>query len=235
MKNTILVIGGMHGNETLGVDLVKILKKRPIAGIDVVIANPRAVRQNMRFTKSDMNRSFGGQFEDTYESKRAVWLEKRALDFALVLDFHNTQTPNNNCCFVGENCQTLLYQAAINLKLRQCVIADYDCINKVCPNTLSIEISSGDVFDNAVVWYNTLKAFSVDKKMGGTLNIYSFLKRVTWEEKDSLGLKDWQPFKPLDKKDKKLLGVGGIIVPIFVGSKLTEYWATLLRLERDKL
>lgn len=55
----ILVLGGMHGNERLGIDLVQLLQIKPIAGVDALIANPRAVARNVRFTESDLNRSFG--------------------------------------------------------------------------------------------------------------------------------------------------------------------------------
>jgi hypothetical protein len=229
MKNKVLVIGGMHGNEALGLELVTLLKKKPIKGVDAVIANPRAVKTKTRFTESDMNRSFGTEFMGSYETKRASWLKRKANKYELVLDFHNTQTPKNNSCFVGENCQSTLYDVAKNLGLSDCIIASYDCINKVCPNTLSIEISSGDQLDQAVMWYELLKKPSLVKKSVVRLNTYAYLKRVTWQEKEKFCFSDWQPFVPLNTRDKKQLGVSGIIVPIFIGSRLTQYWATLLK------
>ncbi len=228
MKNTILVVGGMHGNESLGLGLVRLLKEKPIKGVDTLIANPKAVKLNLRFVESDMNRSFGGQFAGTYETKRAVWLKRKAAPYKLVLDFHNTQAPQNNCCFVGEKCRPQLYEAAKRLGLRNCIQANYDCVNKACSNTLSVEISIGDKTDNAALWHGKIKRLAAVEKTKNELVVYTFLRRVTWEEKAKLGLSGWQPFRPISDKEKKLLGVSGIIVPIFVGSKLTEYWASLL-------
>ena len=41
----VLVLGGMHGNELLGVELVRSLQESPIVGVDVRIANQRAVER----------------------------------------------------------------------------------------------------------------------------------------------------------------------------------------------
>ena len=54
----ILVIGGMHGNEMLGIDLVKSLQEDPLENIDSVLANEEAIKVNKRFVKQDLNRSF---------------------------------------------------------------------------------------------------------------------------------------------------------------------------------
>ena len=40
----ILVIGGMHGNEMLGIDLVKSLQENPLENIDSVLANEEAIK-----------------------------------------------------------------------------------------------------------------------------------------------------------------------------------------------
>ena len=228
MKSNILIIGGLHGNETLGLELVKMLKKNPIEGINAIIGNPRAVKVASRFIESDLNRSFGKEFLGTYETKRAEWLKKQTESYDVVLDFHNTQTPRNNCCFVGFGSDKMLYDISMQLGMSECIQADYDCINKFCPNVLSIEISKDDLLDSPERWYEKLKTFSLGKNKVSRLNVYTFLRRVTWDEKNNYKLSNWQPFKPIAELDKQRLDVSGIIVPIFVGSRLTEYWATLL-------
>lgn len=232
----VLILGGMHGNEKLGIELARLLKQKPLDGVDALIANPRAADKNVRFTETDLNRSFAPSSSETYEQQRAAELRKIVSSYDIVLDFHNTQTPENNCTFVGPGCNPLLYQAAKALELRRCIEATYDCINKFCPNVISIEISKGDEKDSADYWYEKLEhlCFS-DLRLnpgGMPLEVYRYRKRVTWQQKKYLNTKTWRPFKPLGKNVTRTLGLNGIIVPIFIGSKLTEYYATLLSKER---
>lgn len=231
----ILVIGGTHGNELLGVKLVELLVKKPIENVDTLIANPRAVAAGSRFIESDINRSFGVQRMATYETARAAQIQKITAGYDVVLDFHNTQTPGNNCCFVGDACLPALYGVAKTLGLRECIEATYDCINKYCPNTLSVEISIGDALDDPMVWWEKIAMLaSAQELAGGTpLTLYRFDRRVTWEQKQALGIDGWQPFVPIERAEGAQLGVEGLRVPIFIGSRLTPFYATLLTRERQ--
>lgn len=40
----VLIIGGMHGNEPLGIELVNQLQRQPVKNVDVLIANSNAVQ-----------------------------------------------------------------------------------------------------------------------------------------------------------------------------------------------
>ena len=230
----ILVIGGIHGNELLGVRVAELLKAQPIINVDTIIANPRAVERGVRFTQSDLNRSFGTQKVVTYEVERARKLQKLAAGYDIVLDFHNTQTPDNNCSFVGDNCDKTLYDATKTLGFSACIEATYDCINKYCPNVVSIEVSIGDRLDDPIVWYQKIIDLTERRSIGSRreLTLYRFARRVTWGEKEQYGISDWRPFRPLPPKDKESLGLVGDYAPIFIGSRLTEFYATLLTRER---
>lgn len=230
----ILILGGTHGNELLGVKLVRLLKKRPIEGVDAVIANPRAVKAGTRFTESDLNRSFGEAFVGSYETRRAFRLKKMAAGYDVVLDFHNTQTPNNNCGFVGVDCDARLYDIAKAVGFSMCVEATYDCVNKYCLNTISIEISIGGPLDDPEIWYQKIAALSEEKlpTPERSLRLYRFSRRVSWEEKASLDLKNWRPFRRISENEARKLGVKKQTVPIFVGSHLTGEYATLLSIEK---
>jgi len=232
----LLILGGMHGNERLGVDLVRSLQEQPIRGVDSFIANPRAVEQNARYVESDLNRSFGRQNEATYETRRALLLQNITAKYDVVLDFHNTQTPNNNCCFVGERCEERLYNVAKQLRFSRCIEATYDCVNKYCPNTISIEISVNDKLDSVEYWRKAIQLLMAESysAKNATLDIYRFLKRVTHNEQQAFDLSRWEPFRPLSKTDKKLLNVEGEVVPIFIGSRLTEFYATLINKTGEK-
>ena len=67
----ILVIGGMHGNEMLGIDLVKSLQENPLENIDSVLANEEAIKINKSFRRDKLNRSFPGVKQAIYTSSSA--------------------------------------------------------------------------------------------------------------------------------------------------------------------
>lgn len=230
----ILVLGGVHGNELLGVQLVKLLKQMPLEGVDVCIANPRAVKTNKRFAETDLNRSFGKHSPLSYEEKRARSLQKICANYDVVFDFHNTLTSLNDCAFVGEGCNLGLLQTVKALGFRRCIEATYNCINKYCPNAVSIEISVDSVLNSSQYWYEILSKITQGStgKTSRQLTIYKFQRRVTWEEKRILGIKGWKAFKKINANVSSQFGLSGTIVPIFIGSTLTEYYATLLSKER---
>lgn len=229
----ILVLGGMHGNEKLGINLVTLLKQKPIKGVSALIANPRAVKDGVRYVETDLNRSFGVSQDKTYETSRAQYLTEYVKGFDLVLDFHNTQTSNNNCGFVGINYDPRLLTLLKVAGLANCIEADYNCINKYCRNVVSIEISQNDRLDKVVYWYQLLQSLRLDQpEKLSELTIYRFKQRVSWQERNDLGINDWLPFVPIEAGLRDKLKLNGIIVPIFIGSKLTEYYATLLSKER---
>lgn len=69
----ILVMGGMHDNETLGIEIVKLFQKSPVANIDVMLLNEQVIEADERYIKQDLNRSFPGDAaSDDYETRRAA-------------------------------------------------------------------------------------------------------------------------------------------------------------------
>ena len=227
----VLIIGGTHGNELLGVRLVKSLQESPIKNVNTLIANPRAVKKNVRYIETDLNRSFGEKADLSYETYRAKEIRDLTGQYDIVLDFHNTQTPGNNCAFVGVNASQTLYGVAKSLGCEQIIQATYDCINKHCPNTISIEISISDDWDNVDFWrQKIMQLVEQPLETSQSIAVYRYLRRVTWGESGKLpGANEWRPFVELSNENKKRLGVNGRIVPIFIGSRLTEYYATLLK------
>lgn len=228
--NRVLVLGGMHGNESLGIGLVRSLVKYPLKGVDTMMANPRAVAAGARFTESDLNRSFGTGFKGTYETRRAAYIKKMASNYDVVLDFHNTMTTNNNASFIGSAATQQLIETSGVLGLKNCVVATYDCINKFCPNALSIEISLNDPLDNIAYWRDMLADFASNNKQTQPTKVavYQYLRRVTWAEAECLAVAAWRPFQAIAVSDCKKLEIGQAAYPIFIGSRLTEYYATLL-------
>lgn len=224
----ILVIGGLHGNEKLGLELVNLIKRRPIKNVSSVLANKEAIAKNYRFIKQDLNRSFPGDIQSVdYEQRRAAQLIKLASKYDIVLDFHSTYCPDNNCCFVGENANNNLYDIAGLLGLNRVVIADYDCINKYAVNCLSAEISINDKLDDLEFWYNQILKLNKLTNIETKINIqkYKFVYRITNEDRDKYNLDDKKltTFKKLDIQLAKKLGVTSPAYPIFINDKFTPY------------
>lgn len=160
---------------------------------------------------------------------------QKTSQYDVVLDFHNTQTANNNCCFVGEDYDPMLGTICSQLGFSRLVEATYDCVNRYCRNTLSLEISEGDGLDSAEVWRDLIQAIGNEPpKNSKPVKKYRYLQRITWQKKEQFNLGGWRPFVQLSADDKNRLCVKGEIVPIFVGSKLTEFYATLLEYKEEK-
>lgn len=224
----ILIMGGMHGNEPLGIELVRKLEKCPIDDVDTVLANQPAVAANRRFTDQDLNRSFPGSLsQSSYTLRRAAELVEFTKGYDVVLDFHNTHCPDNDCSFVGMNAHNKLYELSSILGLRRVIVADYDCLNKYAPNCISIEISLGSPLMDVWYWYNVIARLAKKKPVGVQLPVetYRFVYRMTLADKERLNLETYQleAFKPLPTALADELGVVSPAFPIFIGDAYTPY------------
>ena len=84
----VAIVGGTHGNELLGVQLIGMLEQRPEEThrpsfeTTCVLANPEAVRRNTRYVTTDLNRCFSAEalaaevVGDSVEARRAQELER---------------------------------------------------------------------------------------------------------------------------------------------------------------
>lgn len=224
----VLVLGGMHGNEPLGLSVVDLIKKMPIKGVDSLVANPLAVKANSRFTSQDLNRSFpGDELSDSYEARRAAEVLAKTQGYDVVLDFHNTYCPSNDCAFVGAEANSNLYDAAWLLGFDKVIVADYDCINKAAPNCLSVEVSMDSTLNVPELWYERIRALALldEFVVSPEVQRYRFIYRMTLEDKerlklDTLGLK---AFTPLPKGTAKALNIPSPAYPIFIGDRFTPY------------
>ena len=223
----ILVIGGMHGNEPLGIALADKFLSKPIKGIDAVIANPAARAINERFVAQDLNRSFPGQSDDdNFEVRRAAELIEITKKYDVVLDFHNTTVADNDCSFVGESANPELYDISLFLGLNRVIKADYDCLNKYAPNCLSVEVSLSSPLNSANLWYGLITKLANTKlTKAENIEIYMFVYRLTLNDKRRLRLGSQQlpSFKPVEPSMALALGLRPPIYPIFAGDSYTPY------------
>jgi len=222
----ILIIGGMHGNEPLGIAIVESLSAQPMKNVAGVIANPEAVQQNKRFTTNDLNRSFPGN-EESYEGKRAKELLLLCQNYDLVFDFHNTHCPENDCAFIGESADTVLLEAASYMDLNRVIVADYDCLNKYATNCISVEISLDSPRNNVTTWLKIIKELAAAETLPEAQNIatYRFVYRMTLEDKERLDLDKagLRAFQPISDELALKMEIQSPAYPIFIADEYTPY------------
>jgi len=96
MRPRILIVGSQHGDERLGARLNRFLRQDTsgrFENVDYICGNPRAYRRNVRFTESDLNRSYDALSPQTYEQKRAQKILRHidAGKYDYVLDVHTSR------------------------------------------------------------------------------------------------------------------------------------------------
>jgi len=226
----ILVLGGMHGNERLGIELVEMFGRDPFVNVDAAVANPPAVARSERFIDFDLNRSFPGDLQSPqFEQRRAAEVLELARDYDLVFDFHNTGTRGNDCCFVGENCDEVLFGVAELVGLDNVIVADYDCVNKYANNCISIEISEVSVRNSPNDWYQSIVAIGdmsqIQLPRGQDTRRYRFVKRISLDDRDRLDLTNvlLKPFEQIPPEIARQLGVSCTSQAIFVADPYTPY------------
>ena len=109
--STSIIIGGVHGNEKCGVEaLNKILPTLQIESGRVIFAygNPKAIRENVRFTEVNLNRIFRPDYElsdkekQSYEYTRAKILKEYLDQADALLDIHASSIPDSDKFIICE-------------------------------------------------------------------------------------------------------------------------------------
>lgn len=103
----LIVLGGVHGNERTGVEVVRLLKERFDASpkllkagtLTIAVGNPKAVARGTRGSDDhlDLNRAFtAATMKDvsTYENRRAAELAWFIDEADLLIDLHGTNKPS---------------------------------------------------------------------------------------------------------------------------------------------
>ncbi|MCG9681473.1 aspartoacylase [Vibrio sp. Isolate23] len=98
--NQVLVVAGTHGNELTGLYLQKLIKdgnysvERSTFEVKSVVANPEAVKKNVRFIDVDLNRQFSATapVKESQEANLAASFRDQhaQVENQLIVDLHNT-------------------------------------------------------------------------------------------------------------------------------------------------
>lgn len=194
----ILAIISTHGNESLGPSLLAyMLAKRSklLENMEFIIANPRAYAKNVRYTESDLNRSYGLGL-DTYEGRRAKIIEERIrlLKSELVLDFHTTTAEQPNILITADKDNEVV-QRFINSSAVKDVLAvePLNDITTVAPNFVAYEVPNSHLNDNLYEQICTDIARYLDEEaVDQERTFYKMTGKILpEEEKDTVGLKNF--------------------------------------------
>ena len=221
----ILIIGGTHGDERTGVDVVSRLRRKPVAGVDVLIANPRATKAGLRFIETDLNRSFGRENPQSYEEKRAVTIASVLRRYDFVLEFHNT-TSRTTCGIVTNEFPTSQQLAVLeHFNVRYLVIMSpgRSLIGRVPSRAVSLEISIRNRKLCVEFLIEKIKTMACEKFVPAvSVKVYRDRGiKVTVAQLTALGLdlNHFKDFRPIRKERAGLLDLKHPCIPFLVDEK----------------
>jgi aspartoacylase len=162
MEMKLVILGGTHGNEFVGIEVIHRLEEFPIENpfhsYQTFLANPKAYQLKKRFVDSDLNRAFGtsGQSKG-YEEQRARELQKEIEgNFDFLLDLHTTTSNMGLTVILSHRDERSLKAAcllaktfpSIKLICERSQGKDAPFTPSMCPSGLTIEV--GPVANNVV-------------------------------------------------------------------------------------
>lgn len=135
IKKQILIIVATHGDEKIGLELIKILRKKGLAKyFDWLIGNPRALKLGTRYVEADLNRSYPGiKNSKIYEQKIAFKNLNIAKQYRYIVDVHEASCGINDFIIIPRkkiskkfplsfiNLKTILLWPDPNGSLAQCL------------------------------------------------------------------------------------------------------------------
>lgn len=117
MKKILLIIA-THGDEKIGLEIIKGLKKQKnIDAVDYLIANPRALASGVRFIDYDLNRAYPGDKDSLlYEKRRAAEILEKAREYQYVIDLHEASHGSDDFIILPRESRGNFPLELINLK-----------------------------------------------------------------------------------------------------------------------
>ncbi len=234
--NTLLVIGGVHGDETLGVAVAQ-----RVGGL---LANPRAIKQKARYTETDLNRSFLVPTPVSYEERVAKKLEKiiRSGRYSCIIDIHTTKANQSTCAIITTTPNQLHMSLISYFGFNKIVIMPpSQALISVCPSiSLALEVSENDHNYSVLYLVQKLKSLNTNPIMLTALNNtkqYRYVHRVHKKtvQRLRIPLKGFKNFVPLTKKQKNKLRLNNKTdyCPLFTkGATIADGSFTLLAKEK---
>ena len=228
----VAIIGGTHGNEPVGIEVMKAFQKNKpkecLHQYKTFFANPKAYELKTRFVHTDLNRAFGKNgIRKGYEAGRVHELESGIRNqFDLTLDLH-TSTSNmgltlilNNTHDLSRNVAAYLKRVVSGLKIIEEDQLDEESthLNRLAPAGLTIEV--GPVANNVVSAYLLQQTYNlvlhilqwdVKKEDLGHVEYFKMGKVVFFPPESG-----WYIHPDVDNRDFQALKPGA---PLFINLK----------------
>jgi succinylglutamate desuccinylase len=169
----IAIVGGTHGNEPVGIEVIRHLDRNPPLSckheFDTFWANPKAYELQRRFVDCDLNRTFGRNgrahgYEKTRSQELAQQIEGH---YDFVLDLHTT-TSNMGITAILTQTDPTTRRAAAYLKERhpeliliETIRTDDDCcyVCNMAPSGFIFEV--GPVANNVIRYDLFMKVYEM--------------------------------------------------------------------------
>ena len=188
----ILAIISTHGNELLGPNLLAYMlakQSKLLEDIEFIIANPRAYAKNVRYTESDLNRSYGLGL-DTYEGRRSKMIEERIrlLKPELVLDFHTTTAEQPDILITADKNNEVVQRFINSSAVKDILVVEpLNDVTTVAPNFVAYEVSNSHLNDDLYEQMCTdIERYLDGKTVDQGRTFYKMVGKILPEEEKSI-------------------------------------------------
>lgn len=200
-----LVVACTHGNEKYGLETVRNLS----LSVDFLIGNPEAVKKNVRFVDSDLNRIFPGKENGNIEEKRAFELIGKLKEYDFVIDLHSC---SQACEVFGIITKPSLekIEFAKQIGLKKLVImfegfASGKSLIDFCKCGISLEVGSHERRENAGESVHLINNFLDGENKNEEIEIFEIFELIKRKGEISF----LENFREIKKGDLIMIGSNG--------------------------
>jgi succinylglutamate desuccinylase len=190
------IIPCVHGIEPYGMEVVKRLPAIPF-----FIGNPLALERKVVFVESNLNRSFPGKENGTYEEKLAYELKNKLKDFDYVIDLHSS---SNKCPIFGiiskSNNEKIEFAKKLGLKRLVIMSQDFEDNNALIDWVkcgLSLEVGPHERKENVDDAVELIKNFLNNKNKNENIEIFEIFNIVK-KQTENIIIENFQHIKKGD-------------------------------------
>ena len=220
----IAVIGGTHGNEPCGIEVIRWLDQRKSSNdlhpCQTFLGNPKAYELKKRYVDTDLNRAFGPNGSHKgYETERVQFLEEKIRgNFDFSLDLHTTTTNMGSTLILNNTHEQSRKMAAYlqkknpSIKIIEELKLDEESthLNRLTPASLSVEIGpvANNVLDAHIIfqmqkiikdalYYDNSSSLDLeDVEYFKEMEVVPYPKEGIWYVHPDLQGQDFQELKP---------------------------------------